>query len=253
MLRAIHIGAVQLTCFSVGLLLIAIGFLGCDSTKKAPDLTINKDEQPFVFKAGGEALDYVLENAERMSSMNLMAAAGTAYRLDRLQDAGFLCYAAQIRAKYDANRYLPDFSDHNSRPGGIGIAWTMPLMGIPITSKLWLQPEDLAKVVERLEAWNIVEYPGYDPGWIFTKADVSPDLFANLKKGQIDYLAKQSTLINIPEYFEALKIEREIDALTPEKRNDKAVADRLARAMQIMLRIEKERNIKLHDDQEDHE
>ena len=173
MIPVVHIKAVRLAYLSIAILSLMVVFGGCESPKKVPDLTINKDEFPIIVKAGGKALDYVLDNPERMSSMNLMAAAGTAYRLDRLQDAGFLCYAAQIRARYDANRYLPDFSDRESRSGGVGISLTMPLMGTPITSKLWLQPENFAKVVERLEAWDIDESPDYDPGWKFTRGDVS--------------------------------------------------------------------------------
>jgi uncharacterized protein len=155
---------------------VAVGCLLFHYSRRTPDLRFDVNTPMAPFHGGKEALDYVLAHAETMPAIDLLVGASTAYRLDRLQDAGFLFYAGETRARYELKKYKPVESGGNSP--AVFLVFLLANSEDTIVGDLKKRPADYAEVMDRLDAWTIREPRGFDPGWEYTLEDMPPDAVA---------------------------------------------------------------------------
>ena len=223
-------------------LLYVIGFAE-ECTTNVPNLSSFREDRTAFFTDGDKAVDYILIHADTMTSLNLLAGASTAFQLDRLEDAAFLLYAGRIRVFCDTERFVSTQTGGDSP--GVALGGLMENVREPVGKAVTLQPKVYAKLVERMEAWNLRTPEGYDPGWPYKLQKTPDDLFA---KAKADWLGNAKILVQLlalPEYVEAMKTARAFNELPLEKQEkDKAAAGRYAEATKTMQRLEKQHNVR---------
>lgn len=202
---------------------------------------IVRNDYVASFLDGRKTLEYVLSNPETATAIQLLAATDMTYRAGHLQEAAFLFYAGRIRLCYDLEKYPPRESDSGDTMQFLNVLENN--VKIPLVRNLYSQPKIFAEVVKKIEAWNIKEPAGYKPGWEYAPKDVSADLFATQKAEALVSLKQMAVLLNIPEYFDALRTMRECNELPFDKQEDKAVVQRRTEAEEVMRRIEKDKNL----------
>jgi hypothetical protein len=193
----------------------------------------------------GEALDYVLAHLDMASAEVLLTASIGALQLKRIEDAGFLFYAGQLRSRVDQQRFPPVGKGGDSPAVAIGAL--QQIIGAEINPAIMREPATFAAVLNRLEAWDTNTARGYDPGWAFAKASsaaearkVTDTVKAEYLRGGKDVLA----LITIPEYLSALRESQDAGQgdLTDETKV-KAALERQRKALERLCEIEKKMKI----------
>ena len=147
-----------------------------------------------------------------VSPMLLFFAAQTAFSLNRLEDAAFLFYAAQLRASFDFSRYdipgTPETGDTARY-----LSFLRKTIGHNVNSAIMVQPKQFATVMDRLERWTVVPSPqAYYPEFANAKgfrtpAAKWPSMAATFKgRFMVEFGRKQARLLQDAQYFEAFKI-----------------------------------------------
>ena len=186
------------------------------------------------------ALDLVLARTAPVVSVDLFLASAVAHQLGRVEDAGFLLYAAQMRARLDLDRFPPKGQGGDSPATLIG-ALSMQV-GQAVNPVLMRDPKAFGQAVARLRAWDAVAPAGYDPGWEYGKAKPAAQAAAaaeKLKRETLQPAENMVRLLDTPEYFEAFKTLQDFN-LDPSAA--KPTPDRIAaarKAEQTMAAIEK--------------
>ncbi len=146
-------------------------------------------------------LNFVLKNQSQASSLVLFFAARNAMEIGDIQDAGFLFFAAQLRARLDFFRYPSGASNAQQAIGSV-----QRVLGEVINPAVMQDPKDYVAILGRIKSWNVVPDGDYSPGWL-SKEEKSNDEIklkaAELKSGLVTYMSNFATLIQIPEYHKA--------------------------------------------------
>ena len=153
-----------------------------------------------------KAVDHVLAHATSAPSMVMYLAAARSLDLGRLEDAGFLYYAAQVRARFDLKRFPP--VDKGGDSPGVALAALSHEVGSTVNPAVMRAPAVFKAVIDKVHAWDVSPPPGYDPGWKFAAAPTPAEARALAASVKEDYLRPADglvTLLNTPEYFEAWK------------------------------------------------
>lgn len=164
-----------------------------------------------------KALDFVLGHTGATPSHLMFMAAAVALRLDRLEDSGFLFYAAQLRSRFDQERFPPIEKEGDAPQGAlaalnfqIGAAINPALMGVP---------KSFRAVVDRLRAWEVHTASNYDPGWKYAEPKPAAEAHAlgeRMKQESLESAEGIATLLNTPEYFKAFKTVQDYNLGSPE-------------------------------------
>jgi TonB family protein len=160
--------------------------------------------------------DFVADNA-LASPLYLYLAANTAMRLDRIDDAAFLFYAAQLRRAFDFQRY-----DMARMPEGQGIATYFGFLnettGMSINPAIMRRPPQFAAVVAKLEKWDLVPSPkAYYPEFAEAKgfkvpAAEWPALARQIKQGFMEQFGKRMvTVLSDKAYFDAFLFVQQVN------------------------------------------
>jgi hypothetical protein len=191
------------------------------------------------------AVDYVLSNLDMARADVLFMVSMGALELKRIDDAGFLYYAGQLRARVDQQRFPPVGTGGGSPMVAIGAL--RQVIGAEINPAIMREPTVLAAVLTRLDAWSVGTAPGYDPGWEYTTARTAADVKALTDTVKAEYLRggrEILSLITIPEYLAALRESQaagEADMSDETKLN--AALERHRKARERMCAIEKQMKI----------
>ncbi len=154
----------------------------------------------------------IVADTSLVSPMLLFFSAQTAFSLNRLEDAGFLFYAAQLRASFDFSRYdipgTPETGDTARY-----LSFLRKTIGHNVNSAIMLQPKQFSAAMDRLERWTVVPSPrAYYPEFanaagFKTPAAKWPAMAATLKgRFMLEFGRKQARLLQDAQYFEAFKI-----------------------------------------------
>jgi hypothetical protein len=208
-------------------------------TSTSPDKMIVRHNFIPSFAVGYRKLKKVAAHPEEATAIQLGVAADMTFRAGNLQDAAFLFYAARLRAYQDIEKYPPkDLAGTN---------WFLSVVldgvKIDLLRSLYLQPKVLAEVVKRIEALDLKEPAGYDPGWSYERHKAPADLFAKNKALLLDDLKPTSELLLLPAYFQAFCVLRECNDLSQEQQQTPAITERRTKATDTMKRLEKEKNL----------
>lgn len=154
-------------------------------------------------------IDAMVQDASLVSPTYLFLASKTAFTLGRLEDAAFLFYAAQLRAKFDIDRY--GMSTQSADSPAIYLGFLRQTIGESVNPAVMREPATFAAVVKRLEQWEIVPspqafYPEFESK---PKFKVPPEQWtshaASLRTEFMSVFGRQSRLLNDREYFEAFR------------------------------------------------
>ena len=208
----------------------------------APVLKFHDGATPPSLQGGATVVDYVVAHADTISPVNLLGAAGTAYRTGRLEDAAFLFYAGRIRARYDLQRYEPKGTGGDSP--GVFFQALIDAESVPIIQDVFSDASAYKNALARMDAWKIKEMPAYDPGYAHSLRKVPADLGEQLKKQSLDGMMPLAKLLAIPEYAQTLKVLRAINQSPNVEDLPPATLERRAQAEATLQRIEKEQNVK---------
>lgn len=154
-------------------------------------------------------LDALAADSSLVGPMYLFLASNTALRLDRVEDAAFFFYAAQIRAAFDFERF-----DVSSRADGNNAATYLGFLrhtiGEQVNPAIMREPATFSAVVARLERWDAAPSPqAYYPEFAKATATLPRARWAasaaTIKEQFLTTFARRTqTLLNDREYFEAL-------------------------------------------------
>ena len=191
-----------------------------------------------------KASDFILANAERAPSANLFVSAAIMLDRERVEDAAFLFYAAQLRRRLDISRFPPSETGGNSPEVLLGALSQQ--IGGAVNPAAMRHPKELGAALDRIAAWTPATPKGYDPGWKY--AERAPDAavqsaFEANRKEFLDHFRPLATLLNKPEYFAAFKIVQDYNFGTFEEMQKPARIKAKEEAERRMLAIEKELGI----------
>jgi hypothetical protein len=110
-------------------------------------------------------VDRILANSENETALSLYQAAATAVSLKRRDDAAFLLFAAQIRARGDVKAFPPVGTGANSP--GVALTALSRQIGNFVNPAIMRDRGGYSRVVARLERWKPKYDVGYVPGWEF--------------------------------------------------------------------------------------
>ncbi len=188
-----------------------------------------------------EAVRLVLENSAQADAATMFIASLNANSLGQLEDAGFLFYAAQMRAVFDMKRFKG-----GNTPGGVGAAFgaLRNQIGEVINPAIVRNPKVYAKIVERLENWDMTTPKDYKPGWD-TQGQVpgveKAAVVREIKEGPLKGMRPMAKLLQDPEYFAAFHTYQDFNLATYKEQQE---PDRIAQknaAEETILRIEKQK------------
>jgi hypothetical protein len=189
-----------------------------------------------------KALETVLKAPDAYSPVILYSAAAAALKEKRIEDCGFLFYAAQLRARFDKECFPPKGKGGDS-PFVLYSALSQQL-GSAINPTVMGEPKAFAKAIERLKKWNPKAPKDYNPGYDFTERKPEKDAHDAVKPGRTEFIAGMSdfsTLLNDAEYFAAFRVIQAYNRPGNEKRPTKEEKEK---ATETMKRIEKEKGLK---------
>jgi hypothetical protein len=190
----------------------------------------------------GALLDAFAADTSMLSPMYLLMASNTALRMKRVEDAAFLFYAAQIRVRFDFDRY-----EISARPDGNNAAtylgFLMQTTGQGVNPAIQSQPKQFAAVIQRIESWEAVPsanayYPEFEEAKGFkVPREKWPALGESIKSEFLEIFGRRhARLLNDPEYFAAFKVVQDINLGSVEP--DDAMLKRMDAATKTMERIE---------------
>lgn len=189
------------------------------------------------------AVTYIVGHAAEAPSLQLFIGALGAIGNNRLQDAAFLFYVAQMRSRYDLVRFPPAETGADS-PTAL-LAALNQRIGAAVNPAIMREPASLAAVVKRVEAWSPATPAGYEPGWAHTagKQDAAKALFASQRAAFKKHFGAISALLSDPEYFAAFKIVQDYNFSNAEQMKDPRRKKAKDDAEGKMLAIERRRDI----------
>ena len=200
------------------------------------ELTKNKNRSASV-----SALERVLKTPENFSAGILYFAAGVAFREKRLEDAGFLFYAAQLRRRFD-NALFPPVGTGGDDPM-VALAALQQKIGAELNRAVMSEPKVFAKALTRVKSWQPKVAANYKPGWDYSKKTSEKqavEATADGRRDFIDHMEGFCTLLQDAEYFAAFRTGQDYNLKFDSKRPSKEAYDA---AVQTMERIEKEKGI----------
>jgi len=173
------------------------------------------DKSGDAFTGSGVELtrtvDAIVADPSMVSPMFLFFASKTAFNLNRIEDAAFLFYAAQLRAAFDFSRFQV-----NGTPDGDNAATYLGFLrraiGNSVSPAIMLKPAGFTNVVDRLERWTLIPsaqayYPEFvDAKGFKTPAEKWPGMAATLKgRFMVEFGRRQARLLKDGQYFEAFQ------------------------------------------------
>lgn len=154
-----------------------------------------------------QAIDFVLAHPADTQAATLYVAAARSLELGRLEDAGFLYYAGQLRTRFDLKRFPPVGQGGDSP--GVALGALSQQVGSVVNPAVMREPRVFKAVIDKVRALDLETPPGYDPGWEFAGTPAPAEaraLSASVKQEYLKPAEGLVTLLNTPEYFDAWKV-----------------------------------------------
>jgi hypothetical protein len=188
-----------------------------------------------------KALDTVLRKSDELPALTLYYAAGVAFKEKRLEDSGFLLYAAQLRARFDKECF-PAKDKGGDSPFELFAAMSEQIGGA-VNPAIMAEPKTFAKAVDRVKAWEPKAPKEYEPGYPFAERkteSAAREAVKACRKDFTEHMSEFATLLNDAEYFAAFHVVQSHNLAASS--NPPAEAD-YNKAIETMKRIEKSKGI----------
>jgi hypothetical protein len=190
------------------------------------------------------ALDGILKRSDRTNAAFLYMASGVALREKRLEDAGFLYFAAEIRSRFDMAAFAAKGTGGNS-PGAL-LAALHQTVGGTISPAVTAEPKIFARVLRRVKTWNPKIPEGYFPGWEFTAAKTEKEAREAIRDGRNTFERDQNNLCTLLQddlYFAAFKT---VQAYNLRRGTERPSKESYDAAVQTIESIEKQKGIAVY-------
>jgi hypothetical protein len=190
------------------------------------------------------SLRYILQNQEEIPSTYLLLASAQSLQLNRLEDAGYLYYAGQLRAKFDLRRFPPKQEGGNSP--SITLINLMRKVGSVVNPEVFKKPELFNRIIVNLTKFPITTKADYEPGWDYKyeqPLNKQKEILREIANSDIKQLAGFSLLLNDTEYFNAFMTLQEFHLLDEESKNLQTYIVSKKNAENKMFEIELARKI----------
>ena len=189
------------------------------------------------------ALNRVLKTPEEFSAGILCVSSSVALRLHRLEDAGFLFYAGQIRAEFDKALFPPIGRGGDNPLVALGVLRVQ--LGNRLSPALMAEPQLFARVSAKVKSWKPRVPPGFEPGWDYSRKGnlkQAEGAMADTRTEIVSQLGELSMLLQDATYFAAFKTAQDynLKVAGESSRPTKAAYDS---ACQAMEQVEKEKQI----------
>ena len=196
------------------------------------------------------AVAYIAKHADEVPPIVMFLASARAMALGDIETSGFLFYAAQIRAKFDLQRFPPVGEGGNSP--GVAIGAIKYQVGAVVNPRVFRAPEIYSKILDRLDTLDAKTGDTYDPGWEYKPSAQyeekghtwEKELLKTIKSDYLMSARGLSRLLNTPEYFTAFKIVQDFNFGSADNREDTDNKSTYDEAINTMTRIETEMKIK---------
>ena len=159
----------------------------------------------------GRAVDAIVTDTSLVSPTYLFIASKTALTLNRVEDAGFLFYAAQLRTAFDFERYdAPRQPDGNNAATYLG--FLRQTIGESVNPAIMREPARFTSAMNRLDRWELVpSRQAYYPEFAANRFKTAPETWAASAAALKDrfmtqFGRRQARLLNDPEYFAAFRV-----------------------------------------------
>ena len=190
-----------------------------------------------------QVVDAIVNDSSLVSPMYLFLASKTAFNLNRVADAAFLFYAAQLRTAFDFERLSAADPRADGNNAATYLGFLRQTIGGSVNPAIMREPKQFAAVMDRLDAWPLVPareayYPEFDTAKGFkVPPERWADTAATIKNGfMTQFGRRQARLLNDAEYFEAFRFVQSMNfgelPATPDNR------DRLQKDMATMKAAE---------------
>ena len=158
------------------------------------------------------SIDAIVADSSLVSPTYLFIASKTALTLNRVEDAGFLFYAAQLRTAFDFERYdAPRQPDGNNAATYLG--FLRQTIGESVNPAIMREPARFTAAMNRLDRWELVPsrqafYPEFASNRFKTAPETWAASAATLKAtgSWTRFGRRQARLLNDPEYFAAFRV-----------------------------------------------
>ncbi len=190
------------------------------------------------------SFSYIVTHADETSSVFMFLAAGRAFKLQYIEDAGFLFYAGQMRSNIDLQRFPPTGKGGNSP--NVALDAIKQTLGSVINPMVFRLPDVYSKIIDRLELWEPVTKQNYDPGWKHKGRNDKYNehkVIKNIKSEYLNHARGISKLLHTPEYFEAFKVVQDYNFGEGEFRKDIDNKNAKEKAEATLQDIEEKLNI----------
>ena len=205
------------------------------------DQALTKLQNAQSAEQAAAPIAYIVQHAQEAPAPHLFIASASAVSSDKLEDAAFLFYIAQMRARYDLSRFPPKGSGGNSP--GVALAAMSQQIGAVVNPSVMREPKTFSKVIARVNAWQPQTPAKYSPGWEY--ATTNPDAGKKMLDTQRAAFNKQfgalATLLNDPQYFAAFKVVQQYNLDGSPSDDERIKAKSAAEA--TMTAIEKKKDI----------
>jgi hypothetical protein len=187
------------------------------------------------------ALGDVLKAPGVYPSGILYLASAAALRANRIEDAGFLLSAAQLRKALDDQVFPP--TETGDADPMVALEALNQETGAAVNPAIMRNPQAFSAELARVKAWKPEFPPKYNPGWDY-KTQLSDDqahtIFTNFKTSFFDSMTPLCTLLQDGSYFTAFKTMQDFNLKTGADKPSQADYDA---AIQTMKKIETDKGI----------
>ena len=224
---------------------LALLFLAVPLFAAQPDMDKALQELQKGPEQAKPAIGFIVANSERAPALNLFFGAAAAAQLGRTEEAAFLFYAAQLRARMDAARYPPKGKGGDSPLVALGAINNQ--VGIMVNPAIMRQPQKFSAVVERIAVWNPATPKGYEPGWQFTPGASEADARKKFNENRAAFLKQfrgMAKLLNDATYFAAFKTLQEFNFAPPAEQQKPEQVKKKDAAVKTLQSIEQRMGIK---------
>jgi hypothetical protein len=186
-----------------------------------------------------EYAEFILANHRQANATQLFFAARNALQSGRIEDAGFLFYAAQLRAQLD-------FFRNPSANMQQALGAVRQVMSEAIDPVIIRDPKVYEKIFDRVKIWEIVPLETYSPGWD-SNATKTPEEIkgaaASIKQGLVEYMGNGVSLFKIPAYHKAAMTVQSYNFSSPDVRDDSKSRAAYESALSTIRELERDRGI----------
>lgn len=190
------------------------------------------------------ALNKVLKTPDEFSAGLLFVSCSVALRLHRLEDAGFLFYAGNIRTEFDKALFPPVVGSGGASPLVV-LGMLQVEQGTRLSPALMGEPKLFAKVTARVKSWKPRVPSGFEPGWDYSKKGNEKQAEAVMETTRneiVSQLGDLSRLLQDDAYFAAFKTAQDYHLRAADE-STRPSAESYQSACQAMEQIEKEKRI----------